>query len=91
MRIGPSAPLSIAALVASTGALYLFCLTTISRTRWRSAAAIIRSASHELSAIGFSTRTCFPARAAATAIGAWRVWGVQILQTAASDSRSMSS
>ncbi len=61
---------------------------TTRRTPARADASIIRSASTTENAIGFSTNTCTPASAAATATGSW-LPGVST-RTASSGSASRS-
>ena len=64
----PSALSSKAFFASLIGTLCRFCQTTIRRTLFFLAASSIRRVSSSVRAIGFSTRTCFPASAASTAI-----------------------
>ena len=62
----PKRPASKACRSLTTGTLNRFCLITKSFDPATSQAAIIRSASANVSAIGFSTMMCFLNRAKAT-------------------------
>ena len=74
-RRAPSAPVTASSRSFSYSGQNRRTCPTISVTPASAATEIIRSAAARSSAIGFSQRTCFPARAAATVACSWRAVG----------------
>jgi hypothetical protein len=70
MRTRPSAPEATISRALSTGASKLWLWPTMSCTPALRAAAIMARQSSTVSAIGFSTRTCFLQEAAASVCAA---------------------
>ena len=66
-RTSPMAPARICSMTARWAGLNRIHIASMRKRSWASAAPIIRSTSRALSAIGFSTSTCFPASRKRTA------------------------
>ncbi len=78
MRNAPKAPPATSSRVRAIGGSKLWLGPTMSTTPAARAASITAPQSASVSAIGFSTRMCFPRDAASCACAAWNSCGVEM-------------